>query len=444
MEEIYDLIENKNYKELKKQIVELNEADIAEIIEDLEDEKEQLKVFRLLPKDMAAGIFANISIDIQQKLITSLSTKEAGQIIDNLEADDAADLIEEMPANIVTKILSNTTAETRKDINYLLKYPVNSAGSIMNIDFFDLKENNTIGEAINKIRKSGEEKETIDVCFVLDKSRKLLGSIELKDLLFNSPDKLVKDIMNDNVAFSYTYEDQEEVASKFSKYDVNIMPVVDSENRLVGMVTSDDIIDVIEKEATEDIEKMAAISPSDKPYLRTGVFETYAMRIPWLLILMISATFTGKIIQHYEDALAAYVVLTSFIPMLMDTGGNAGGQASATIIRGLSLNEIDFSDSFKVVFKELRVSFLIGLTLAVANFIKLLVIDKVSTSIAFVVCLSLVVTICFAKMIGSLLPIGAKKIGFDPAVMASPFITTLVDAISLFTYFKFATIILGL
>ena len=444
MEEIYDLIENKNYKELKKQIVELNEADIAEIIEDLEDEKEQLKVFRLLPKDMAADIFANISIDIQQKLITSLSTKEAGLIIDNLEADDAADLIEEMPANIVTKILSNTTAETRKDINYLLKYPVNSAGSIMNIDFFDLKENNTIGEAINKIRKSGEEKETIDVCFVLDKSRKLLGSIELKDLLFNSPDKLVKDIMNDNVAFSYTYEDQEEVASKFSKYDVNIMPVVDSENRLVGMVTSDDIIDVIEKEATEDIEKMAAISPSDKPYLRTGVFETYLMRIPWLLILMISATFTGKIIQHYEDALAAYVVLTSFIPMLMDTGGNAGGQASATIIRGLSLNEIDFSDSFKVVFKELRVSFLIGLTLAVANFIKLLVIDKVSTSIAFVVCLSLVVTICFAKMIGSLLPIGAKKIGFDPAVMASPFITTLVDAISLFTYFKFATIILGL
>ena len=439
---INELIELKDYKRLRKEIVELNVADIAEIIEDLEDKTLQVKIFRLLPKDMAADIFSNISIDVQQNMITLLSTKEAGLIIDNLDADDAVDLIEEMPANIVTKILANTTAETRKDINYLLKYPVNSAGSLMNIDFLDLKENITVSDAIEKIRKVGKEKETVDVCFILDKSRKLMGIIKLKDLLFNPPNKLISEIMDDKIISSYTFEDQEEVASKFSKYDINVMPVVDSENRLVGVVTIDDIVDIIEKEATEDIEKMAAISPSDKPYLRTTVWETYKKRIPWLLILMVSATFTGKIIQHYELALASYVVLTSFIPMLMDTGGNAGGQASATIIRGLSLNEIEFSDCIKVVLKEVKVSLLIGITLAVANFLKLLFIDNVGIVIAFIVCTTLIVTILFAKIIGSLLPIFAKKIGFDPAVMASPFITTIVDAISLFTYFQIATMIL--
>ena len=439
---INELIELKDYKRLRKEIVELNVADIAEIIEDLEDKTLQVKIFRLLPKDMAADIFSNISIDVQQNMITLLSTKEAGLIIDNLDADDAVDLIEEMPANIVTKILANTTAETRKDINYLLKYPVNSAGSLMNIDFLDLKENITVSDAIEKIRKVGKEKETVDVCFILDKSRKLMGIIKLKDLLFNPPNKLISEIMDDKIISSYTFEDQEEVASKFSKYDINVMPVVDSENRLVGVVTIDDIVDIIEKGATEDIEKMAAISPSDKPYLRTTVWETYKKRIPWLLILMVSATFTGKIIQHYELALASYVVLTSFIPMLMDTGGNAGGQASATIIRGLSLNEIEFSDCIKVVLKEVKVSLLIGITLAVANFLKLLFIDNVGIVIAFIVCTTLIVTILFAKIIGSLLPIFAKKIGFDPAVMASPFITTIVDAISLFTYFQIATMIL--
>lgn len=443
-EKIYNLIEQKDIVNLKLELLKLNEADIAEILDEIDDNEKRIRIFRLLPKTIAADVFADLDLDNQQNIITSLSMKEAGTILDNLFADDAVDLIEEMPANIVTKLLKNTTKETRADINFLLKYPVNSAGSIMNTAYIDLKENITVNQAIEKLRKEKEDTETLNICFVLDKERKLKGAIFLKDLLFNKPETLIKDIMETKVLYVNTYDDQEEVANSFSKYDVNTMPVVDSENRMVGIITIDDIVDIMEQEATEDIEKMAAISPTDKPYMKTSVFETWKKRIPWLLLLMISATFTGKIIQTYEEALASYVILTSFIPMFMDTGGNAGGQASVTIIRGISLKEIEFKDILKIMWKEFRVAILTGITLAAANFIKLLVIDKVNMSIASVVCLTLIITIIFAKIVGCTLPLLAKKVGFDPAVMASPFITTIVDALSLITYFQIATILLGL
>lgn len=443
-ERIYNLIDQKDIVNLKLELLKLNEADIAEILDEIDDNEKRIRIFRLLPKTIAADVFADLDLDNQQNIITSLSMKEAGTILDNLFADDAVDLIEEMPANIVTKLLKNTTKETRADINFLLKYPVNSAGSIMNTAYIDLKENITVNQAIEKLRKEKEDTETLNICFVLDKERKLKGAIFLKDLLFNKPETLIKDIMETKVLYVNTYDDQEEVANSFSKYDVNTMPVVDSENRMVGIITIDDIVDIMEQEATEDIEKMAAISPTDKPYMKTSVFETWKKRIPWLLLLMISATFTGKIIQTYEEALASYVILTSFIPMFMDTGGNAGGQASVTIIRGISLKEIEFKDILKIMWKEFRVAILTGITLAAANFIKLLVIDKVNMSIASVVCLTLIITIIFAKIVGCTLPLLAKKVGFDPAVMASPFITTIVDALSLITYFQIATILLGL
>lgn len=444
LETINELIEKENYKQLKESITKLNEADIAEVIQDVDDERKRIKIFRLLPKDLAADTFANLDIDVQQDLITSLSMKEAGIIIENMYLDDAADLLDEMPASIVTKILANTTSETRKDINYLLKYPDNSAGSLMNIEFIDLKASLTIEQAIKKIRREGKDKETVDVFYILDGKRKLIGKILLHELLFNSQDMKIQEIMDDNPIFVYTYEDQEDVAIKFSKYGATVMPVVDRENRLVGIITVDDIVDILQEETTEDIEKMAAITPTDKPYMRTGVFETWKKRIPWLLILMISATFTGKIIQSYEEALASYVVLTSFIPMLMDTGGNAGGQASVTIIRGLSLNEITYNDWYKIVWKELCVSLLVGMTLTITNFIKLILVDRVSIMIALVVCFTLILTVVFAKIVGCTLPILAKKIGFDPTVMASPFITTIVDAISLIAYFNIAAILLGI
>ena len=444
LDKINELIEKEDYKNLKLEITNLNEVDIAEIIEDIDDKNERVKVFRLLPKDIAADAFSNLPIDVQQELITSLSMKEAGSIIDNLYADDATDLIDEMPANIVTKLLANTTPETRKDINYLLKYPENSAGSIMNIDFVDFKADITLEEAISKLRREGKEKETIDTCFVLDKNRQLLGTIELKELLFNSSDKTVEEVMDDRVIFTHTLQDQEEVAKQFSKYDLTLMPVVDKEDRLVGVITIDDVIDVIEEETTEDIEKMAGISPTDKPYMKTSVFETYKKRMPWLLVLMFSATFTGTIIQSYQSALASYVVLTAFIPMFMNTGGNAGNQTSVTVIRGISLNEIEFKDLFKILWKEFRIAILAGVTLSAANFVKLLVVDKVTVPVAAVVSLTLIVTVTFAKIVGCMLPMFAKKIGLDPAVMASPFITTIVDAISLITYFNIATFILGL
>lgn len=437
------LIEEKKYSELKKELIKLNEADIAEILENL-NELELITIFRLLPKDLAALVFSYLSIENEQVIIKALSDKEAAQIIDNMYADDATDLIDEMPSNVVKRLLSNTTKETRRDINNLLKYEEDSAGSIMTVEFIDLKENYNVKDALARIKKDANHIENFDICYVLDHTRKLLGYVKLKDILINEENTSIKTLMRKVHVKVSTKTDQEIVAHKFKKYDINLMPVVDSENKLVGIITIDDIVDIIDEETTEDIEKMAAITPNDKPYNKTGVFQTYIKRIPWLLLLMISATFTGKIIQSYEKALASYVVLTSFIPMLMDTGGNAGSQASVTIIRSLSLNEIKFKDIFKVIFKEIRVAILIGITLAVANFFKLMIIDGVSITIAFIVCLTLIITVLCAKIVGSTLPMAAKKIGFDPAVMASPFITTIVDAISLIIYFTIATNLLAL
>ena len=443
IENIEMLINKKKYSELKKELINMNEADIAEILEKL-NEIDLITIFRLLPKDLAALVFSYLSIENEQVIIKTLSDKEAGLIIDNMYADDAADLIDEMPSNVVKRLLSNTTKETRRDINNLLKYEDDSAGSIMTVEFIDLKENYTVKDALSIIKEEANEIENIDICYVLDHTRKLLGFVRLTDILTNSDDVLIKSIMHKVHAKVKTSTDQEEVAHKFKKYDINIIPVVDSENKLVGIITIDDIVDIIDEETTEDIEKMAAITPNDKPYNKTGVFHTYLKRIPWLLLLMISATFTGKIIQSYESALASTVVLTSFIPMLMDTGGNAGSQSSVTIIRSLSLNEIKFKDIFKVIFKEIRVAILVGITLAIANFFKLLFIDQVSVTIALIVCLTLIITVLCAKIVGSTLPMIAKKIGFDPAVMASPFITTIVDAISLIIYFTIATNLLSL
>ncbi len=440
---IEELLENKQYTKIRQALSELNEADIAAVLEEMEKE-DMLKVFRILPKDLAAEVFSYMDVDNEQYVITSLSDKDAGIIVDNLMADDAADLMDEMPANVVKKILANASPETRRDINHLLRYPEDSAGSIMTVEYVDLKESLTVDEAIERIRKVGVDSETINICYVLDNRRKLIGTVALRYLLLRRSDEIIGDFMNENVISINTLMDQEEVADLFMKYDFTSMPVVDNENRLVGIITVDDIMDIVEEETTEDIEKMNAIVPGDKPYMKTSVFETWKNRIPWLLLLMISATFTGRIITSFEDALSTCVVLTAFIPMLMDTGGNAGGQASATIIRSLSLNDIAFSDIFKVVWKEIRVAVLCGLTLAACNFVKLMLFDKVGVTVALVVCLTLVAAVVIAKIVGCTLPMAAKKIGFDPAVMASPFITTIVDALSLMIYFKFATMLLHL
>ena len=441
MERIRELIANKQYTLLRQELSDLNEADVAAILEELSEE-ELLKIFRILPKDMAADVFSYLPIEVEQMIITSLTEREAANIINNLMADDATDLMEEMPANVVKKLLANASPETRRDINHLLRYPEDSAGSIMTVEFVDLKEMLTVEQAIKRIRRIGIDKETINICYVLDAQRHLVGTAALRYLLISDPSETIGSIMNDNVISINTLMDQDEVAMMFQKYDFTSMPVVDNEDRLVGIITVDDVVDIMREEATEDIEKMAAIVPSDKPYLRTGIIETWKKRIPWLLLLMVSATFTGKIITHYESALGTYVVLTSFIPMLMDTGGNAGGQASVTIIRGLSLNEIEFGDAFRVMWKEVRVAILCGITLAAANFIKMMVIDCVSIPVAAVVCATLIAAVFIAKVVGCTLPMLAKKIGFDPAVMASPFITTIVDALSLMIYFQIATRVL--
>ena len=447
MEEIKDLdvirelLETKQYTTLRQKVADMNTADVAAVMEEMEEE-ELLKIFRILPKSMAADVFSYLEVDNQQMIITSLSDKEAANIINNLMADDATDLLEEMPANVVKKLLANASAETRRDINHLLRYPEDSAGSIMTVEYVDLKENMTVQDAIARIRQVGVDSETINICYVLDSKRTLVGTVALRYLLISPPDAVIGEMMHENVIFINTMMDQEEVARQFQKYDFAAMPVVGNENRLVGIITVDDIVDILQEEATEDIEKMAAIVPTDKPYMKTGVFETWKKRIPWLLLLMISATFTGSIITSFEDALSVCVILTAYIPMLMDTGGNAGGQASVTIIRGLSLDEIEFADIFKVIWKEARVAILCGLTLAAANFVKLLVFDKVTIPVAAVVCLTLMAAVLIAKIVGCILPMLAKKIGFDPAVMASPFITTIVDALSLLIYFRIATLVL--
>ena len=440
---IEELLAEKKYSEIKDVFAQMNGADISALFEEVPENKIPL-LFRLLPKVLAAETFVEMEADAQKMLIQGFSDNELKDVFDELYLDDAVDIVEEMPANVVKRILANTDPDTRKMINEVLKYPDDSAGSIMTIEYVSLRLNMTVEEAIKRIRRTGVDKETIYTCYVTDENRVLLGSISIKTLLLADENDVIKDIMDTNFISAHTLEDQETVANKFNKYDLLAIPVVDDENRLVGIVTFDDAIDVMQDEATEDIKKMAAIIPSDKTYFKTTVFETWKARIPWLLLLMVSATFTGMIITSFEDALAAYTVLTAYIPMLMDTGGNSGGQASVTVIRALSLEEIEFSDIFKVIWKESRVAIMCGLTLSVCNFVKLLLFDRVTVQVALVVCITLAVTVLIAKIIGCTLPILAKKIGFDPAVMASPFITTIVDAISLIVYFRVASIFLGI
>lgn len=438
---ISSLLENKRYSSVKDILVTLNAVDIAAIFGELSEDALPL-LFRLLPKELAADAFVEMDADRQESLITRFSDTELKAVIDELYIDDAVDLVEEMPANVVKRILKQADPDTRKLINELLKYPDDCAGSIMNTEFVELRTRQTIADAIRVIRREGLEKETINDCFVTNADRTLAGIISLRTLILSKDEDLVGDRMDTNVISVTTMEDQESVAEKFKKYDLTAMPVVDGENRLVGIVTVDDAIDVMEEEATEDIEKMAAMTPSDKPYLKTSVWDIYKHRIPWLMLLMVSATFTGLIITKFEHALAVQVVLTAYIPMLMDTGGNSGSQSSVTIIRGLSLSEIHFKDIFAVLWKEIRVAVLCGLSLAVVNFAKLLLLDRVGAQVALVVSLTLVVTVAAAKFIGCTLPLLAKKIGFDPAVMASPLITTIVDALALLTYFGIASSLL--
>ena len=441
LDKILELLENKDFPQLGNLLKDMNPADVAELFEDLPREKMAL-VFRLLPKELAADAFAYMNPDEQTVLVEAFSDKELHDVVNELYVDDAADMIEEMPANLVKRILRHTDAETRVLINQILNYPKDSAGSIMTMEYVDLKRGMTVEEAFDRIRAIGVEKETVYTCYVTDSRRKLKGIVTVKDLLLAPKNELIRNIMETNIIYVSTHTDKEEVASLFGKYDFLAVPVVDNEERLVGIVTVDDAIDVIQDEATEDIEMMAAITPTDKPYMKTGVFATWKKRIPWLLLLMIFATFTGSIITSFEDALSASIVLTGFIPMLMDTGGNAGSQASVSIIRGLSLGEIEYKDVGRILWKEARVAFLCGVSLAAANFVKLLLIDRVTISVAIVVCSTLVVTVLAAKLVGCSLPVLAKRIGFDPAVMASPFITTIVDALSLLIYFRIACAVL--
>ena len=441
LDKILELLENKDFPQLGNLLKDMNPADVAELFEDLPREKMAL-VFRLLPKELAADAFAYMNPDEQTVLVEAFSYKELHDVVNELYVDDAADMIEEMPASLVKRILRHTDAETRVLINQILNYPKDSAGSIMTMEYVDLKRGMTVEEAFDRIRAIGVEKETVYTCYVTDSRRKLKGIVTVKDLLLAPKNELIRNIMETNIIYVSTHTDKEEVASLFGKYDFLAVPVVDNEERLVGIVTVDDAIDVIQDEATEDIEMMAAITPTDKPYMKTGVFATWKKRIPWLLLLMISATFTGSIITSFEDALSASIVLTGFIPMLMDTGGNAGSQASVSIIRGLSLGEIEYKDIGRILWKEARVAFLCGVSLAAANFVKLLLVDRVTIPVAIVVCSTLVVTVLAAKLVGCSLPVLAKRIGFDPAVMASPFITTIVDALSLLIYFRIACAVL--
>lgn len=450
LDEIEEMISRKRYTQLRDRLVTMEAPDVALLMQELEEEKLPL-VFRLLPKEQAAEVFVELDSDQQEMLIQGFSNTELKEVLDELYLDDTVDIVEEMPANVVKRILRHADPDVRKSINEILKYPEDSAGSIMTTEFVDLKASLTVEDALKRIRRTGPDKETINICYVTDDARHLLGYLSIRTLLLSEEDDIIGDIMDTNVIYANTLEDQETVAMNLNKYDFLALPVVDTENRLVGIVTVDDAMDVLQEEATEDIEKMAAMLPSDKPYLKTGVIETWKARTPWLLMLMLSATFTGMILNHFESSLAACAVLTSYIPMLSGTGGNSGTQASTAVIRALSLGEVRFSDLLRVVWKECRVAIFCGACLAAANFVKMMLVDRlllrnpsVTPQVALVVCATLVGTVACAKLVGSSLPILAEKLHFDPAVMASPFITTIVDALSLLIYFRFATLILGI
>ena len=445
LDEIREMIREKRYADLRDMFLPMESADIAQILEEAGPEVMPL-LYRLLPKETAAEVFVELESESQEMLINGFSNTELKEVLDELYLDDAVDIVEEMPASVVIRILDKATPEMRKSINEILKYPEDSAGSIMNMEFLSLKKDMTVADAFKRIRRIGGELETINILYVTDPTRHLLGVLSVRDLLLAEEDDLIQDIMDPNVVSVNTMDDKEDVAQALSKYDFLAMPVVDKEQRLVGIVTVDDAMDVIEEETTEDFEKMAAMLPSDKPYLKSGIFATWRARLPWLMVLMLSATFTGMILNHYESALAACLVLNSYIPMLSGTGGNSGTQASVAVIRALSLDEVDFSDIFQVLWKELRVSLLCGVCLAGANFVKMQLVDRlllgnaaVTPTVCLVVCLTILFVVVFAKCVGCSLPILAEKIGLDPAVMASPFISTIVDATSLLIYFRFAS-----
>ena len=448
-DELFELVEKNDFKELKNRFIEMNYVDIAEFIMLIENEKTAVVVFRILPKDMSADVFAYLDADWQQLIIQSISDKEIENIMSDIFIDDAVDFLEEVPASVVKRVLAHTDKQTRETINKFLKYPENCAGSVMTIEMVELHDRLDVKQAIETIRKSGVDKETIYTCYCIDDKRHLVGTLPLRRLLLSEEDVKIKDIMADDeqLVFVTTMDDQENVAALAKKYDLLSVPVVDNEKRLVGIITIDDIVDIIEEEATEDFEKMALLMPSEGEYLKTGVLTLAKNRLVWLLVLMVSATFTGQIIEGFENKLALVAGLTACIPMLMDTGGNSGNQVSTLIIRGLALGDITIKDYFKVLWKEIRVSLICGITLGIVNFFRMIALryilhTEASNSVILVVCLSIIFTVMVAKTIGCTLPIIAKQLKLDPALMAGPMITTILDAISLLIYFSFANLII--
>ena len=447
-DELMQLLDERRMKELQLRLEDMNEFDVAEFLSEIGDNRMPM-VFRLLSKQMAADVFANFDSPEQEQIINSITDSELSAIIEELYVDDAVDMMEELPANVVKRVMRTATPETRRLINQYLNYPENSAGSIMTAEFVDLKKYMNVRESIARIRRIGEDKETIYTCFVTSADRKLEGVLSVKDLLLSDDETVIEDIMDTNIVFCMTHDDQEEAAEKISDYDLMALPVVDKEGRLVGIVTVDDVIDVMEAEATEDFELMAAMTPSDKPYSRTSAWDMWKRRVPWLMFLMLSATFTSMIINSFEDALAVQAVLIGFIPMLMGTGGNSGAQASTAVIRSISLGDTEPEDVGRVIWKEFRVAILCGITLAAVNFGKMLLVDRlllhndgVTLTVAAVVSLSIVL-VMFAKVVGSVLPIAAEKLGVDPAVMANPLISTITDAVSLLIYFEIAKLMIS-
>lgn len=447
-DELMELLDSRNVKELQRRMEDMNEYDVAQFLTELEDNRMPM-VFRLLSKDTAADVFANFDTPEQERIINAITDSELAGIVEELYVDDAVDMLEELPANVVKRVMRSATPQTRNLINQYMHFPENSAGSIMTSEYVDLKKYMSVKDSIARIRRIGEDKETIYVCFVISSTRKLEGIVTVKDLLLNDDDTVIEDLMDRNVIFATTTEDQESVSEKFSDYDLMAMPVVDTEGRLVGIVTVDDVIDVMEQEATEDFEIMAGMTPSDKPYSRTGPIEMWKNRIPWLMFLMLSATFTSMILTSFEERLAVVAGLIPFIPMLMGTGGNSGAQSATAVIRSLSLGDTEPKDALSVLWKEWRTAVLCGLTLASVNFFKMLLLDgmllhneNVTVLVAATVSLSIVFIVMFAKLVGSLLPIGAEKVGLDPAVMANPLISTLTDAVSLLIYIFIAKLIL--
>lgn len=441
MEEIVELLEQNKLAELKEILINENPIDIADVFEEFPKEK-YLIIFKLLPKDFSSEVFSYLSPEKQQEVIENITDDEIKFIVEDMYLDDTVDFIEEMPANIVDKILKNTSSDKRKLINQMLKYPENSAGSVMTVEYISFKDNYTVKQAIEYYRKVAIDKEETDICFVTDTKKKLVGIISLKTLILSKDDSYIQDEMDTNFVSVLTLDDQEEIAALFRKYDLTTMPVVDHENRLVGVITVDDIVDVIDQENTEDIQKMAAMNPSDEEYLKESVISLAKHRILWLLVLMISATFTGLVIKKYEDILQSAVYLATFIPMLMDTGGNAGSQSATLVIRGIALEEIEFSDIFRVIWKELRVSILVGFILSAVNFIRIYYFTRSGLETSLVVAISMFLTVIMAKVVGGVLPLVAKSLKIDPAIMASPLITTIVDTAALIIFFKLSVIFL--